>query len=70
MTKKEITRSVIECDVCNGEILYELYYDVIELNKHDWDLCKYCVNNVTVVLTFLTIVVGLPIEYKMKQLVD
>jgi hypothetical protein len=61
MVEKQVTK-LIRCDMCN-ETIQDEKVDRIRVRGYEWDLCHYCHRYLQQSLTFLTIKVGLSIEY-------
>ena len=61
MVEEQITR-LVKCDICNDAI-HDEKVNRIKLRGYNWDLCHICGYNLQQSLTFLTIKVGLSIEY-------
>jgi hypothetical protein len=77
MTTKTITAEILVCDMC-GTQLTDLPYlpatwrsksphTVIEIDGHDWDFCEKCYDHIRSSLSFLTVEVGIDIEFAMKE---
>jgi len=58
--------TIVECDICEREVLIE-YYTVLEMAGHDWDVCEHCSESLELFLRFFTVTVGLLINFKFKE---
>lgn len=58
------TIKIVTCDMCRTDITNYPKYS-IQLKGFKWDLCEHCHKKLNEVMSFLTITVGLEIEYKL-----
>lgn len=54
----------ITCDVCFGTILPIAKSASLIINEHKYDVCFGCVDDVQLVLTFLTTCAGIVLNYE------
>lgn len=68
MTVEKREHIVIKCDMCKLEVLPKhAYYSRPRIADHDWDICHRCEEGLKLSLSFLTISVGLLIDFEWKE---
>ena len=59
--RKDVLTSYVLCDVCGCPHGNESSF---EIDGREWDVCKECAGNLSGVLGFLSVDVGMQIKYK------
>lgn len=59
--KTVVTEEHTECDMCKNSLCFQ---DSFIINGHKWDICSKCADDLERVLSFLTVTVGVAVDYR------